>query len=173
MCRNYSHVDYSQYGCGNDRYDTFYLSSSRLDFSSSYRYDTGFVKIATVPRNSDNNIFQIYAASLKWPRTAWLNLATVLMLQIWRRKLSGMRMATSYWMAAKRSLVGQVCSRHQQHLFAAAVLNYILIMRYAGLSEVYVVMCRTGGPSADGVSAIIVPKDTPGLSFGADERKMG
>jgi hypothetical protein len=43
----------------------------------------------------------------------------------------------------------------------------------AGVSDVYVVMARTGGPGASGVSAFVVEKDTPGLSFGANERKMG
>jgi len=43
----------------------------------------------------------------------------------------------------------------------------------AGTSDLYVVMCRTGGPGAKGISAILVEKDTPGLSFGAQERKMG
>ncbi|MFZ2526182.1 MAG: acyl-CoA dehydrogenase family protein [Rhodococcus sp. (in: high G+C Gram-positive bacteria)] len=43
----------------------------------------------------------------------------------------------------------------------------------AGASDVYVVMVRTGEPGPRGISAIIVPKDTPGLSFGANEKKMG
>ncbi len=43
----------------------------------------------------------------------------------------------------------------------------------AGVSDVYVVMVRTGGEGAKGVSTIVVEKDTPGLSFGADEKKMG
>ncbi len=43
----------------------------------------------------------------------------------------------------------------------------------AGTSDVYVVMARTGGEGARGVSAFVVEKDTPGLSFGAQERKMG
>lgn len=43
----------------------------------------------------------------------------------------------------------------------------------AGTSDVYVVMARTGEPGPRGISAIIVPKDTPGLSFGANEKKMG
>ena len=43
----------------------------------------------------------------------------------------------------------------------------------AGVSDLYVVMARTGGPGAKGVSAIVVEKGTPGLSFGANERKMG
>ena len=43
----------------------------------------------------------------------------------------------------------------------------------AGSSDVYLVMARTGGDGAAGVSAFLVEKDTPGLSFGANERKMG
>lgn len=43
----------------------------------------------------------------------------------------------------------------------------------AGTSDVYVVMARTGSAGAKGISAFIVPKDSPGLSFGANEIKMG
>lgn len=43
----------------------------------------------------------------------------------------------------------------------------------AGASDVYVVMVRTGGEGPKGVSAIVVEAGTPGLSFGAQERKMG
>jgi len=43
----------------------------------------------------------------------------------------------------------------------------------AGTSEVYVVMARTGAPGPRGISAFIVPKDSAGLSFGANEKKMG
>src|SRR5712672_3332153 len=43
----------------------------------------------------------------------------------------------------------------------------------AGVSDVYVVMARTGGDGPRGISAFIVEKDTPGLSFGAEELKMG
>jgi alkylation response protein AidB-like acyl-CoA dehydrogenase len=43
----------------------------------------------------------------------------------------------------------------------------------AGTSDIYVVMARTGGPGAKGISAFVVEKDTPGLSFGAQEKKMG
>jgi alkylation response protein AidB-like acyl-CoA dehydrogenase len=34
-------------------------------------------------------------------------------------------------------------------------------------------MVRTGGDGADGISCIMVEKDAPGLSFGANERKLG
>ncbi|MFE3291400.1 isobutyryl-CoA dehydrogenase [Rhodococcus sp. NPDC059234] len=43
----------------------------------------------------------------------------------------------------------------------------------AGTSEVYVVMARTGAAGPRGISAFVVPKDSPGLSFGANEKKMG
>ena len=43
----------------------------------------------------------------------------------------------------------------------------------AGASDVYVVMARTGGHGPRGISAFIVEKSTPGVSFGADEYKMG
>ena len=42
----------------------------------------------------------------------------------------------------------------------------------AGVNDLYVVMARTGEGSR-GVSAFVVEKDMPGLSFGANERKMG
>jgi len=42
-----------------------------------------------------------------------------------------------------------------------------------GRSEVYLVMVRTGGAGPKGISAIIVDKDTKGLSFGAQEKKLG
>ncbi|MDB5484752.1 MAG: acyl-CoA dehydrogenase domain protein [Tardiphaga sp.] len=43
----------------------------------------------------------------------------------------------------------------------------------AGANDLYVVMVRTGDDGAGGVSTIVVEADTPGLSFGANERKMG
>ena len=43
----------------------------------------------------------------------------------------------------------------------------------AGAGDVYLVMARTGGEGAAGISALIVPGDTPGISIGANERKMG
>lgn len=42
-----------------------------------------------------------------------------------------------------------------------------------GESEIYVVMARTGEDGPKGISTFVVEKGTPGLSFGALERKMG
>ena len=43
----------------------------------------------------------------------------------------------------------------------------------AGAADFYFVFARTGDEGANGVSAFVVMKDTPGLSFGANEKKMG
>ncbi|KAL4517780.1 hypothetical protein Ndes2526A_g02159 [Nannochloris sp. 'desiccata'] len=44
-----------------------------------------------------------------------------------------------------------------------------------GVSDIYLVMARTGDPTSGskGISAFVVEKDTPGLSFGKKEEKMG
>ena len=42
-----------------------------------------------------------------------------------------------------------------------------------GVSDIYVCMVRTGGAGAKGISCIVVEKGTPGLSFGAQEKKLG
>jgi alkylation response protein AidB-like acyl-CoA dehydrogenase len=43
----------------------------------------------------------------------------------------------------------------------------------AGAGDLYVVMARTGGSGAAGISTFIVPGDSSGISLGANERKMG
>ncbi|MFZ0844509.1 MAG: acyl-CoA dehydrogenase family protein, partial [Pseudolabrys sp.] len=42
-----------------------------------------------------------------------------------------------------------------------------------GVSDIYVVMARTGEAGPRGISAIVVEKGTPGLSYGAREKKLG
>jgi len=42
-----------------------------------------------------------------------------------------------------------------------------------GVSDIYVVMARTGEAGPRGISCIVVEKGTPGLSFGAQEKKLG
>jgi alkylation response protein AidB-like acyl-CoA dehydrogenase len=56
--------------------------------------------------------------------------------------------------------------------------NYILngskaFISGAGATQVLVVMARTGGAGAGGISAFLVPADTPGLEYGKAEEKMG
>jgi alkylation response protein AidB-like acyl-CoA dehydrogenase len=43
----------------------------------------------------------------------------------------------------------------------------------AGESDIYVTMVRTGDDGPGGISTLVVERDTPGLSFGVNERKMG
>ncbi|MDW9484795.1 acyl-CoA dehydrogenase [Sinorhizobium meliloti] len=43
----------------------------------------------------------------------------------------------------------------------------------AGESGLYIVMARTGEEGPKGISAFVVEKDAPGLTFGANEKKMG
>ncbi len=42
-----------------------------------------------------------------------------------------------------------------------------------GVSDIYVVIARTGEGGPRGISCIVVEKGTPGLSFGAREKKLG
>ncbi len=42
-----------------------------------------------------------------------------------------------------------------------------------GVSDIYVCMVRTGGADPKGISCIVVEKGTPGLTFGAQEKKLG
>ncbi len=42
-----------------------------------------------------------------------------------------------------------------------------------GRSDIYVVMARTGAAGPKGISTFVVPGDTPGLSFGKQEKKLG
>jgi len=43
----------------------------------------------------------------------------------------------------------------------------------AGYNDLYVCMVRTGEIGAKGISCVVVEKGTPGLSFGASEKKLG
>lgn len=43
----------------------------------------------------------------------------------------------------------------------------------AGANDVYVTMVRTGGEGPRGISCLVIDKDMEGVSFGANERKLG
>jgi alkylation response protein AidB-like acyl-CoA dehydrogenase len=43
----------------------------------------------------------------------------------------------------------------------------------AGANDIYVTMVRTGGEGPRGISCLVIDKDMPGVSFGANERKLG
>ena len=60
--------------------------------------------------------------------------------------------------------------REGQHYVLDGVKQFI---SGAGASDLYLTMVRTGGDGPGGVSALLIPKETPGLSFGKNEHKMG
>lgn len=41
-----------------------------------------------------------------------------------------------------------------------------------GVTDVYLIMCRTGGEGAKGISCLLVENGTPGLNFGKKEKKV-
>src|SRR3546814_17948330 len=43
----------------------------------------------------------------------------------------------------------------------------------AGTNDIYVCMVRTGEEKSKGISCLVIEQDTPGLSFGAPEKKLG
>jgi len=43
----------------------------------------------------------------------------------------------------------------------------------AGATDVLIVMLRTGGPGPKGISALLIPADAEGISYGKKEEKMG
>src|SRR5688500_14419 len=43
----------------------------------------------------------------------------------------------------------------------------------AGENEIYVTMVRTGEEGPKGISCLVIEKDMPGVSFGAQEKKLG
>ncbi|MFJ6145081.1 acyl-CoA dehydrogenase family protein [Streptomyces anulatus] len=60
--------------------------------------------------------------------------------------------------------------RDGEHYVLTGVKQFI---SGAGSSDVYIVLARTGGDGPRGITAFVVERDDPGLSFGANERKMG
>ena len=93
----------------------------------------------------------------------------------WLPKLTGMELIASYCLTEPGS--GSDAAGMKTRAVRDAD-SYVLngskqFISGAGTSDVYVLMARTSDDGARGVSAFIIPLDTPGLSFGADEKKMG
>jgi len=95
--------------------------------------------------------------------------------QKWLPKLISMELFSSY------CLTEPSAGSDAASLKTTAVINgtdYILngskaFISGGGESDLYACMVRTGGEGASGISCVLVEKDTPGLSFGAQEKKMG
>jgi alkylation response protein AidB-like acyl-CoA dehydrogenase len=63
--------------------------------------------------------------------------------------------------------------RHDDHYLLNGEKQFVSGAGAGGDRHLYIVMARTGGDGADGVSALVVEGGTPGLKLGAMERKMG
>jgi alkylation response protein AidB-like acyl-CoA dehydrogenase len=109
--------------------------------------------------------------------TAWLidAFGTEEQRQLWLPRLCTMELLASYCLTEPgvgsdaAALVTRAV-RHGDHYLLNGQKQFI---SGAGAGDLYLVMVRTGGDGPSGISAFIVPGDTPGISFGANERKMG
>jgi alkylation response protein AidB-like acyl-CoA dehydrogenase len=109
--------------------------------------------------------------------TAWLidAFGTEEQRQLWLPRLCTMELLASYCLTepgvgSDAGALVTRAARHGDHYLLNGQKQFI---SGAGAGDLYVVMARTGGDGPSGISAFIVPGDTPGLSFGANERKMG
>ena len=60
--------------------------------------------------------------------------------------------------------------RHGDHYVVSGSKAFI---SGAGANDIYVTMVRTGGEGPRGISCLVIDKDMEGVSFGANERKLG
>jgi alkylation response protein AidB-like acyl-CoA dehydrogenase len=98
--------------------------------------------------------------------------------KLWIPRLAAMDAIASYCLTepgagSDASALRTRAVRHGSDYLLDGVKQFI---SGAGASDVYVVMARTGGtelPGPRGISAFVVEKGSPGLSFGVQEDKMG
>lgn len=93
----------------------------------------------------------------------------------WVPRLASMELIASYCLTepgagSDASALRTRAVREGDHYVLDGVKQFI---SGAGASDLYVVMARTGGEGPRGISSFLVEKDVPGLSFGAEEDKMG
>ena len=93
----------------------------------------------------------------------------------WMPKLASMEWLSSYCLTepgagSDAAALKTRAERQGDHYVLNGTKQFI---SGAGATDFYFVFARTGGEGANGVSAFVVLKDTPGLSFGANEKKMG
>jgi len=95
--------------------------------------------------------------------------------QAWLPRLCTMEFLASYCLTepgagSDAAALATRATREGDHYVVNGVKQFI---SGAGVSDLYVTMVRTADGGASGVSTLVVEKDAPGLSFGANERKMG
>jgi alkylation response protein AidB-like acyl-CoA dehydrogenase len=95
--------------------------------------------------------------------------------KVWIPRLAAMDVIASYCLTepGAGSDASALRTRAVRHGGDYALDGVKQFISGAGASDVYVVMARTGADGPRGISAFVVEKDTPGLSFGAQEEKMG
>jgi alkylation response protein AidB-like acyl-CoA dehydrogenase len=96
--------------------------------------------------------------------------------QRWLPKLTCMDLMASYCLTEPGS--GSDASALRATARADGNSHYVLNGTKAFISgapenDLYVAMLRTGEPGPKGISTLVIEKGTPGLSFGAQEKKMG
>lgn len=99
--------------------------------------------------------------------------------QKWLPKLCSMELIASYCLTepGSGSDAAALRTKAEKHGNGWKLNGTKAFISGGGFSDLYLTMVRTGeeGPKegAKGVSAVLVEKDAPGLSFGANEKKMG
>jgi alkylation response protein AidB-like acyl-CoA dehydrogenase len=108
---------------------------------------------------------------------AWMvaKYASDAQVRAWMPRLASMEWLTSYCLTEPGS--GSDAAALQTTAMRAGD-GYVLngtkqFISGAGAADFYFVFARTGGEGPGGISAFAVMKGTPGLSFGANEKKMG
>jgi hypothetical protein len=93
----------------------------------------------------------------------------------WMEKLASLQAVASYCLTepGAGSDAASLRTRAQRTGSGWSLTGNKAFISGGGYSDVYVVMCRTGDAGPKGISTVVVPDGTEGLSFGAFERKMG
>jgi alkylation response protein AidB-like acyl-CoA dehydrogenase len=95
--------------------------------------------------------------------------------KLWLPKLCSMERLASYCLTepgagSDAAALAMRATRDGDHYVLSGQKQFI---SGAGGGDIYVVMARSGVEGPSGISTFIVPGNTPGISLGANERKMG
>ncbi len=96
-------------------------------------------------------------------------------IDTWMPKLNSMEWLASYCLTepgggSDAAAMATTAKRVGDHYVLNGTKQFI---SGAGATDFYFVFARTSDNGANGISAFVIMKDTPGLSFGVNERKMG
>jgi len=107
-----------------------------------------------------------------WMLGTW---ATDAVAQQWGEELTSGRKLASYCLTepGAGSDAGSLKTRAELRGAEYVINGGKAFISGAGSTDVLVLMARTGGAGASGISAFAVPADAPGVSYGKKEHKMG